>query len=131
MRPSWFEERSGRRAATSSRSLPNQEALAGRIERVFDLERDRPDSRRIQETVLPPGRSPERGPTQVVQVRDVERMIENEGWRLVRTRGSHRQYQHPFRPGLVTIPGRPSAELAAGTLSSILKQAGLKKGRKP
>ncbi|MGH7801152.1 MAG: type II toxin-antitoxin system HicA family toxin [Thermodesulfobacteriota bacterium] len=53
-------------------------------------------------------------------------MLEQEGWYLVRTRGSHHQYKHPTKPGLVTVPGRPGDELAPGTLNSILKQAGLK-----
>jgi predicted RNA binding protein YcfA (HicA-like mRNA interferase family) len=41
--------------------------------------------------------------------------------------GSHRQYKHPTKPGLVTLPGKPGDDLAPGTLNSILKQAGLKK----
>ncbi|MCG8448731.1 MAG: type II toxin-antitoxin system HicA family toxin [Pirellulales bacterium] len=45
---------------------------------------------------------------------------------LARTRGSHRQYKHSHKPGIVTIPGKMSDELAPGTLNSILKQAGLK-----
>ncbi len=53
-------------------------------------------------------------------------MLEQEGWHLIRTRGSHHQYKHPTKPGLVTVPGRPGDELAPGTLNSILKQAGLK-----
>jgi predicted RNA binding protein YcfA (HicA-like mRNA interferase family) len=44
----------------------------------------------------------------------------------VRTRGSHRQYKHDQKPGLVTVAGKPSDELAPGTLNSVLKQAGLK-----
>lgn len=48
------------------------------------------------------------------------------GWYLVRTRGSHRQFRHPARPGLVTIAGKPGATPAPGTANSILKQAGLK-----
>ncbi|MGH2794446.1 MAG: type II toxin-antitoxin system HicA family toxin [Actinomycetota bacterium] len=44
---------------------------------------------------------------------------------VVRTRGSHRQYKHPTKPGLVTVAGKRSDELRSGTLHSILKQAGL------
>ncbi len=62
-----------------------------------------------------------------MKVREVVRLIEAEGWYLVRTRGSHHQYRHALRPGLVTIPGNPGDELAPGTLNSILKQAGLKR----
>lgn len=61
-----------------------------------------------------------------MKVRDLLRLIENEGWELARIRGSHRQFKHPSKPGLVTVPGHPSDGLAPGTLNSILKQAGLK-----
>jgi predicted RNA binding protein YcfA (HicA-like mRNA interferase family) len=60
-----------------------------------------------------------------MKVRDVIRLIENDGWRLQATRGSHRQYKHPDKPGRVTIAGKPSDEVRAGTLASIFKQAGL------
>jgi predicted RNA binding protein YcfA (HicA-like mRNA interferase family) len=61
-----------------------------------------------------------------MKVREAIRLIEAEGWMLVRQRGSHRQFKHPARPGLVTIAGSPGADLAPGTLNSVLKQAGLK-----
>ena len=61
--------------------------------------------------------------------RQVIRRLEQDGWRLVRTKGSHRQYKHALKPGRVTIAGRLADELAPGTLNSILKQAGLKEGR--
>ena len=61
-----------------------------------------------------------------MKVRDIIRLIEQDGWYLARTRGSHRQYKHPTKLGLVTVPGKPSDDLAIGTLNSILKQAGLK-----
>jgi predicted RNA binding protein YcfA (HicA-like mRNA interferase family) len=61
-----------------------------------------------------------------VQVRGVIRLLGRDGWYLARTRGSHRQYKHPTKRGLVTVAGKPSDELAPGTLNSILKQAGLK-----
>lgn len=54
-------------------------------------------------------------------------MLERDGWYLVTTRGSHHQYKHPVKKGLVTVPGKGNDELAPGTLNSILKQAGLKK----
>ena len=53
-------------------------------------------------------------------------MIEKDGWLIVRTKGSHRQFKHKTNKGLVTIAGKPSAELAPGTLNSVLRQAGLK-----
>ena len=61
-----------------------------------------------------------------VKVREVVRLLANDGWYLARTRGSHHQYKHPLKAGLVTVPGRPGDDLAPGTLNSILKQAGLK-----
>jgi predicted RNA binding protein YcfA (HicA-like mRNA interferase family) len=64
-----------------------------------------------------------------VKVRDAIRMIEHGGWSLVATRGSHRQYKHPTKPGRVTIAGKPSDDLAPGTRNSIIKQAGLKERR--
>ncbi len=61
-----------------------------------------------------------------MKVRQAIKLIESDGWHLARTRGSHRQYKHPEKKGLVTIPGHLRDELAPGTLNSILKQAGLK-----
>jgi predicted RNA binding protein YcfA (HicA-like mRNA interferase family) len=61
-----------------------------------------------------------------MKVRDVIRLLEEDGWFLVATRGSHRQYKHPNKPGRVTVAGKPSDDLAKGTLNSILKQSGLK-----
>ena len=60
-----------------------------------------------------------------MKVRDVIRMIEADGWELRRTRGSHRQYGHPTKRGLVTVPGRLGDTLHPKTLASILRQAGL------
>mgnify|MGYP001343022392 CR=1 FL=1 len=62
-----------------------------------------------------------------MKVSEVLRMLLDDGWNLVATRGSHRQFKHTTKPGRVTVPGRPSDDLAPGTLNSILKQAGLKK----
>jgi predicted RNA binding protein YcfA (HicA-like mRNA interferase family) len=61
-----------------------------------------------------------------MKVRDVIRMLEDDGWRLVVTRGSHRQYKHRVKSGRVTVAGKASDDVAPGTLNSILKQAGLK-----
>jgi len=62
-----------------------------------------------------------------MKVRDVIRLIEKDGWRHVRTRGSHRQYQHPAKPGTVTVAGKLGLDVLPGTLNSILKQSGLKR----
>ena len=64
-----------------------------------------------------------------MKVREAIRMVEAAGWREVAVRGSHRQFKHPEKPGRVTVAGKPSDELAPGTLNSILKQAGLKESR--
>jgi predicted RNA binding protein YcfA (HicA-like mRNA interferase family) len=61
-----------------------------------------------------------------VKIRDVISMVEADGWFEVRQRGSHRQFKHPTKPGLVTIAGKPGDDLAPGTLNSVLKQAGLR-----
>jgi predicted RNA binding protein YcfA (HicA-like mRNA interferase family) len=61
-----------------------------------------------------------------MKVRDAIILLENDGWFLVATRGSHRQYKHAVKPGRVTVAGKPSDDLAPGTFNSILKQAGLK-----
>jgi predicted RNA binding protein YcfA (HicA-like mRNA interferase family) len=61
-----------------------------------------------------------------VKFRDVVDWLERDGWRLVRTKGSHRQYRHSTKPGTVTIAGKPNLDVPPGTLNSILKQAGLK-----
>jgi predicted RNA binding protein YcfA (HicA-like mRNA interferase family) len=62
-----------------------------------------------------------------VKVSDVLRMLNDDGWYLVVTRGSHRQFKHPTKSGRVTVPGKPSDDLAPGTLNSIRKQASFKK----
>ena len=61
-----------------------------------------------------------------MKVHEIIRLVEADGWRLVRFRGSHRQYKHPQKPGKVTIAGKPSVDVPPKTLNSILKQAGLK-----
>ncbi|HEV2348924.1 MAG TPA: type II toxin-antitoxin system HicA family toxin [Terriglobia bacterium] len=54
-----------------------------------------------------------------LKVRDVIKLIERDGWRLVRTTGSHRHYHHPAKRGTVTLPGHPSKDLPPGTLQSV------------
>jgi len=61
-----------------------------------------------------------------MKVAEILTMLEKDGWKLVRTRRSHRQFRHTSKPGTVTVAGKPSLDLAPGTLNSILKQAGLK-----
>ena len=61
-----------------------------------------------------------------MKVRDVLKRLIADGWFLVVTRGSHRQFKHATKPGRVTVAGKPSDDLMPGTLNSIFKQAGWK-----
>lgn len=61
------------------------------------------------------------------KVRELIKLVEKDGWVLVVTKGSHRQFKHPSKPGRVTIVGHPGDDIATGTYLSILKQAGLKR----
>jgi predicted RNA binding protein YcfA (HicA-like mRNA interferase family) len=62
-----------------------------------------------------------------MKIREVVALLEADGWQLVQTGGSHRQYRHARKPGRVTVAGNLNDDLAPGTLNSVLKQAGLKK----
>jgi len=61
-----------------------------------------------------------------LKVRDAIKMIEIDGWYIVKQRGSHKQFKHQVKKGRVTIAGNMNDDLAPGTLNSILKQADLK-----
>ncbi len=61
------------------------------------------------------------------KVQDLIARLEADGWFQVRQKGSDRQYHHASKAGTVTVAGKSSVEVPPGTLSSILKQAGLKK----
>ena len=61
-----------------------------------------------------------------MKIRDIIKLVEKDGWYLVTTKGSHRQYKHLAKPGRVTIAGHPGDDVSQGTLNSILKQAQLK-----
>jgi predicted RNA binding protein YcfA (HicA-like mRNA interferase family) len=60
-----------------------------------------------------------------LKVKEAIKRVEAAGWELARTRGSHRQYRHAERPGVVTIAGKASDTLHPKTWASIAKQAGL------
>ena len=62
-----------------------------------------------------------------MKVSEILKLLDSDGWYLVKTKGSHRQFKHPTKSGRVTVPGKTSDELAPGTLNSILKQAQLKR----
>jgi predicted RNA binding protein YcfA (HicA-like mRNA interferase family) len=59
------------------------------------------------------------------KVREVIRLLLDDGWTLVAQTGSHRQFKHPTKPGRVTVAGHPNDDLAPGTLKSIWRQARL------
>jgi predicted RNA binding protein YcfA (HicA-like mRNA interferase family) len=61
-----------------------------------------------------------------MKVRDVLKRLADEGWVLDRQRGSHRQFKHPSRPDVVTVPGQPSDTLKPGTFANIARRAGWK-----
>ncbi|HHW94569.1 MAG TPA: type II toxin-antitoxin system HicA family toxin [Mogibacterium sp.] len=60
-----------------------------------------------------------------MRAREIEKIIEKDGWKLKSTKGSHRHYKHPSKPGKVTIPFH-TGDLDKRTVKSILEQAGLK-----
>jgi predicted RNA binding protein YcfA (HicA-like mRNA interferase family) len=65
-----------------------------------------------------------------VKVRDVIKLIKADGWYLSRTRGSHRQFKHSIKLGLVTVSGHPSDDVHPDTLDSMLRQAQIEKEKK-
>lgn len=62
-----------------------------------------------------------------MKVRDIIKIISKDGWYLVVTKGSHRQFKHPVKKGRVTIASKPNDDLPPGTLNSIYKQSQIKK----
>lgn len=64
-----------------------------------------------------------------MKVRAVIRLLELEGWVLVSTEGSHRQFTHPTKPGRVTVSGGLGDDMPKGTFASVKRQAGLKMGK--
>jgi predicted RNA binding protein YcfA (HicA-like mRNA interferase family) len=61
-----------------------------------------------------------------MKVREILRKLSDDGWQKVRQRGSHRQFQHSTKRGIVTVAGKPGDELHPKTAASILRQAGLR-----
>jgi predicted RNA binding protein YcfA (HicA-like mRNA interferase family) len=57
--------------------------------------------------------------------KEIEKALERDGWQKVSQKGSHAQFEHPTKPGLVTIPLHSGEVIFAGTLKNILRQAGL------
>lgn len=65
----------------------------------------------------------------VVMTDGVRILTEQDGWILVVTRGSHRQFKHPTKPGRVTVSGNLGDDMPKGTFASVRRQAGLKRGK--
>jgi predicted RNA binding protein YcfA (HicA-like mRNA interferase family) len=64
--------------------------------------------------------------TSGMKVGEMIAMLEADGWAQVRMRGSHRQFKHPWKTGTVTVAGKLSADIPAGTYAAIRRQAGLR-----
>jgi predicted RNA binding protein YcfA (HicA-like mRNA interferase family) len=62
-----------------------------------------------------------------VKVKELIKLLEDDGWVQARMRGSHRQFKHSSKRGTVTVSGKPNVDIPPGTLNNALKQAGLKK----
>lgn len=60
------------------------------------------------------------------KVREAVRIVEQDGWRRVATRGSHRQFKHPVKLGKVTISGNSGDDMPIWRWNSVMRQAGLK-----
>ena len=61
-----------------------------------------------------------------MKVKELIGILERDGWKQVRMKGSHRQFQHSSKPGTVTVAGKSNVDMPPGTLNAILKHAGLK-----
>lgn len=60
------------------------------------------------------------------KVREVIKLLMEDGWTLCYTKGDHRQFKHPIRKGKVTVRGHENEVLSQFLLNSIWKQAGWK-----
>lgn len=61
-----------------------------------------------------------------MKLKDLIRLLETDGWKQVRMKGSHRQFRHPSKHGTITVAGKPNVDIPAGTLAAVLRHAGLK-----
>lgn len=62
-----------------------------------------------------------------MKIKEVIRILEEDGWYYVHTRGSHRKFHHPIKKGSVTVAGKPNSDIHPEILNSIIKQAQIKK----
>jgi predicted RNA binding protein YcfA (HicA-like mRNA interferase family) len=63
------------------------------------------------------------------KVREVIEILEANGWRQVRERGSHRQFKHPDLPPVVTVTGKRGDTMRPGTLANIRRKSGIEELR--
>ncbi len=61
-----------------------------------------------------------------VKVSKILKILDDNGWYLDRQRGSHREFKHPDKKGVVTVNGKPTTSICGFLLSSIERQSGLK-----
>ena len=62
-----------------------------------------------------------------MKVKQLIALLDADGWRLVPMKGSHRQFRHSSKAGIVTVAGKSNVEVPPGTLNNVLEQAGPKK----
>lgn len=60
-----------------------------------------------------------------MKVRDVIQKLQDDGWRLVRTEGDHRNFRKEGNRYVVTVPGHERDDLTPGVLSDIRRKTGL------
>lgn len=58
------------------------------------------------------------------KVKEVIKLLEEDGWEQISQKGSHRQFKHPAKKGRVTVNGSSNDVLSQFLLNSIWKQAG-------
>jgi predicted RNA binding protein YcfA (HicA-like mRNA interferase family) len=61
-----------------------------------------------------------------VKISEILKLLKEDGWYLAARKGSHKQFKHPHKPGRVTVPGKPSDDVAPGANNGIFKRAGWK-----
>jgi len=62
-----------------------------------------------------------------VKIKEIIKILDQDGWHYVHTRGSHRKFHHQTKKGSVTVAGKPNSDIHPEILNSILKQAQIKK----
>ena len=58
--------------------------------------------------------------------KELIKLIEEDGWYLARQTGGHRQFKHPVKKGIVTVPYKIKKNIEL----SVMRQAGIKRSKK-